>query len=597
MPNHGNLAVKRASIALLLLIAAGIAARVICPAADPPLHRQSGATWWDEYIAHDARNAVLWGNYATDAYRSMLEAPLHVYLTRLTFEAFGVHYWSLRLPAMAGGVASLFLLYWLIRVAGGSRIASLLATAFAAISWCLIGISRTAIVESTLLPCLLLALLGVCMGESRRRIGWYAMAGVCGGLAFLTKMTAGALLLPMAAYLAFGACASASSPPSPRWRATRTCAFAIPMATVACAGYAAWVLPHYRAFQTLVLDTQAAGRLHNSLAMLGLNIPFLLESQAFLTTPALFIAVFLCLPGLISARKCAPLGHTASMQRFALGLVLATSIGGTCIYVWFDVVARRFAWATFIAAFLAACAWDTQEEHEDAPPSNHFQHILRFTCCMVSGLIAIGWAFSPNGGLLAFLTPALAAHMLYDMPIKITYKLLWLALGAGVGALVWRALRTHWESIWRNRRRMLAAALVFQGAYFAMAAGLYAARCTYTIQNASRAMANYAQPGEYVLGVDALAICFENDTRPLAWYPGILWGNRDESVLESTFKPRFLLTAAFRIPTINRSSSAYIKSFIDHPIARFPLFELNECPALKGDLVLFERDSSTADSP
>src|SRR3989442_20896 len=90
---------------LLLGIMIGILVRVSFPEADPPLTRQTGAPYWDEGWAHEARNGYLWGSWKQDRWRTSLISPTYTLVTQSSFEMLGLSYTSLRLPAILAGIA------------------------------------------------------------------------------------------------------------------------------------------------------------------------------------------------------------------------------------------------------------------------------------------------------------------------------------------------------------------------------------------------------------------------------------------------------------------------------------------------------------
>lgn len=584
---------RRALIVLLAIgIVAGTAMRWIAPSADPPLHRQTGAYWWEEVWSTGARNAVVHGTWSPDDYQPWVAGPLHTALVAGSLRVFGMNAFGWRFMAMFSGTTLLLLAYAQGRAAGLSRRASWLAVYALAASWTMVGFSRCILLEPTLLLFFSISVWLTLLGARARRHAWmwYAGAGACAGLGALCKTSGLAMSVPVAAYLLLGCVPSGGERP---WghRFLRTAGYGAGLAVVFGAGFAYWIAPEYEAFRRLVLEVSLVDRAQTTLFMRAYKAVTWLDSQAFIAAPALLAATALILPRLcMDFRRISP--ECCQAQRFALGLCLASVLGGIALMIHIDVPARRLVYVNLFAALLAGMAWDWLAKPSDtntAPQRGITQRAAVLAACAFAAFVLAGWLVSPNGGLLSLVAPELSAWVLFTMRGKVAYKCLWLALG-GAGAL---SLYAAYPTLMRRTHRLAHWAVAAHLGIFLVAALLWSLRMSHTVHDASRGLAGRVPPGAAVLGSDAAALGYGNDLRLLFWSPrGYLFANHDEGRIAADHAPRFLLINDYELSRIAEGRypiSPYVQSFLANEIDRFPIYELHDSTRLRGDYVLFER--------
>lgn len=284
------------------------------------------------------------------------------------------------------------------------------------------------------------------------------------------------------------------------------------------------------------------------------------------------------------------------MQRFAVGLSLAMAVVGLGLMINVDVPARRLVYLSIPLAVLTGALWDAASRssaYGENPRmyeiDSRLARVGAIAGCAIAGLIVVGWVVSPNGGLSSFVVPRFSAWLLFDMRAKIAYKLLWLGAGLVAGLLLWRVR----ARVWANRRSLLACALIAHGAYYVAVSGLWVSRLSYTGLNASKTVGELVPPGSYMLGADAAAQGYFNQTRPLFWSPKVYrFANYDEEAIQRDYNPEFMLLNAVDVARLRDGTfacSPYIASFLEHEVARMPLYEYHESLTLDTELVLFRR--------
>ncbi|MGD9572993.1 MAG: glycosyltransferase family 39 protein [Thermoleophilia bacterium] len=235
--------------------------------AAAPHHRVSAARWWAREWQRPALAAVLalaallnlrqldlngWGNeYYSAAVRSMTESwsgflfasfdpgglvavdktPLALWVQALSARVFGYSEAAVMLPQAVAGVASVGVLYLLVREPWG-RMAGMAAALCLAVSPVSVAVARDNNPDALLILLLLLAALAGSRAVRSGRPRTLVLAGALVGLAVLTKMLLSLVIVPalVAAYLVAG--------PHP-WRRAVLHLAAAGGATVAVAG--AWV--------------------------------------------------------------------------------------------------------------------------------------------------------------------------------------------------------------------------------------------------------------------------------------------------------------------------------------------------------------------
>jgi uncharacterized membrane protein len=143
--------------------------------------------WWDEiyFLTVSVRHplAEILTTYPGDT-----QHPLYSVLARLSIVAFGEHAWSLRLPAVVFGVASIPILY-LLGVAVATRAEALLAAGLLAVSYHHVWFSQDARGYSALAFWALLSTLFLLRGIRTGRRGPYMAYAVAASLGVFTHLT------------------------------------------------------------------------------------------------------------------------------------------------------------------------------------------------------------------------------------------------------------------------------------------------------------------------------------------------------------------------------------------------------------------------
>lgn len=174
-PDGGN---TKLVLATILVVALGLR-----------LFRLDTELWLDEIILR-LRYAPLEFRQLISTYDNQNHQPLYSLLARLSFVAAGGTDWSIRVPAVVGGVASLAALWWFARRVT-SQNEALLAVLVLAFSYHHVWFSQNAR-GYTVIMLLTLVTTGVflrlCEGDGRRRLAW--TYGILIALATYTHLTA-----------------------------------------------------------------------------------------------------------------------------------------------------------------------------------------------------------------------------------------------------------------------------------------------------------------------------------------------------------------------------------------------------------------------
>ncbi len=179
---------RRTTLAICLILAAALLLRVINLDADPSalISRDfiTDEGWW----AHNARNALFYGEWRIDEYNlGLYSAYLYNLLLYFTFKLFGISFTTLRMLSALCGWLTVLLLFLLVRREIGAR-AALFASALLGLCNLHIVYSRTGFTESVMVFFLALTLWSWSL---RRTHHLFALiAGVSLGLMVVTKITA-----------------------------------------------------------------------------------------------------------------------------------------------------------------------------------------------------------------------------------------------------------------------------------------------------------------------------------------------------------------------------------------------------------------------
>lgn len=183
-----DLAGPRFLRALVVVLLAATALRVVFLTADPPWHTPVGITWHDEGPwVHNARNKVLFGEWSLDRWNPMYLAPVFTGLEYASFSAFGVGTWQARLVSVVMGLLSVGLLALGMRGLAGRR-AALIAAALLASNYIYVMWNRAALMESAMTAFIVASWSAYALARRWPAAG--LLAGLAALLAFFTKAAA-----------------------------------------------------------------------------------------------------------------------------------------------------------------------------------------------------------------------------------------------------------------------------------------------------------------------------------------------------------------------------------------------------------------------
>ena len=180
--------IKRTTLAIGVVLAAALLLRAINLDADPSalISRDviTDEGWW----AHNARNAVLYGQWRVDDHNlGLYSAYLYNALIYIAFETLGVSLTATRMLSALAGWLTIVLLFLMVRREISSR-AAVIASVLLGFSNLHIIYSRAGFAESTMVFFLALAVL---LWSLRRNHPLFAFAsGIAFALMLLTKVTA-----------------------------------------------------------------------------------------------------------------------------------------------------------------------------------------------------------------------------------------------------------------------------------------------------------------------------------------------------------------------------------------------------------------------
>ncbi len=164
----------------------------------------------DFYAASVRSMSLSWHNFIYGAYDpggwiTTDKPPFALWLQAASARAFGYSTWSLLLPSVACGAASVVLLAATVRRVWG-RTAGLAAGAALAVMPVVLAVSRSNNPDVSLMLCLVAAAYATQRAISDRKPGWLVLAGAVCGLGFLAKLLVAGFVMPglWLAYLATG---------------------------------------------------------------------------------------------------------------------------------------------------------------------------------------------------------------------------------------------------------------------------------------------------------------------------------------------------------------------------------------------------------
>src|SRR5215211_4673565 len=164
--------------------------------------------WANEYYSAAVRsmsgswNAFLFGTFDAAGVMTVDKPPLALWVQALSARIFGFHSLSILVPQALMGVASVALVYDIVRRRFG-RLAGFTAGLVLALTPISVAIARHNNPDGLLVLCTVAALWCVVRALEDGRTRWLVLAGVAVGLGFETKMAAALLIVPAlaAAYL------------------------------------------------------------------------------------------------------------------------------------------------------------------------------------------------------------------------------------------------------------------------------------------------------------------------------------------------------------------------------------------------------------
>ncbi|MGZ4271998.1 MAG: ArnT family glycosyltransferase [Solirubrobacteraceae bacterium] len=157
--------------------------------------------WANEYYTAAVRSmgtswhAFLYGSFDVAGIQTVDKPPLALWVQALSVRAFGFHSLSILVPQALMGMASVALVYDLVRRRFG-RAAGTVAGVALALTPITVAISRHNNPDALLVLCCTAALWFLVRGLEDGRTRWLVWCGVCVGLGFETKMAAALLIVP-----------------------------------------------------------------------------------------------------------------------------------------------------------------------------------------------------------------------------------------------------------------------------------------------------------------------------------------------------------------------------------------------------------------
>ena len=158
-------------------------------------------SWANEYYSAAVRSmSTSWHNFFYDSFdpsgvMTVDKPPLGLWVQALSVRVFGYHPLSMLIPEALMGVASVGLIYDLVRRRFG-RTAGFVGGLVLALTPITVAISRHNNPDAMLILCCVAALWFVVRGLEDGRTRWLVLAGVSIGLGFEAKMAAALLIVP-----------------------------------------------------------------------------------------------------------------------------------------------------------------------------------------------------------------------------------------------------------------------------------------------------------------------------------------------------------------------------------------------------------------
>jgi hypothetical protein len=602
----------RTLLVVLALTALALATRVAFLDADPSRFKRVHELYDEGYWAHNARAAVLFGTrYPDDLAQAAASAPLFDWITERVFRLAGVGYAPLRATS---AVASVLLvpLVWALVAAGAGPRAALVAALLVLGNHELFAFGRLGLPESLQLT---LAVAGAGAWTFRRGPATALVAGALFALALLAKLNVVLIL----GFAGVGALEAWQRRLRVRELAALVVGFVPPLAAWGLWGY----LPNrpLLALNQLALNRDRVAQQWSDLVRLPLH--FL--DAGFWGLPSTY--ALLLLAAVYLARERARLRHGVRsftpLETLALGWLAGIVVPSALLVRSIDE--RRLLVASVLLAVLGALTWArTPAPGRAAAASGPATRALAVIAALAVALVAVALAFRAGHGARLWSPPlaagtagaAVALALVLDrlrgrlgrrplvgitaaavalLPaVNVGALVAWLvhgqggtapALAAGVAAVVVAATVGVVLSPTPGVARAVAAAYAVHAI---LALGVSLAAPTYTLRDASRAIAGAAPPGAFIAGALAHTLSLENRTRPL-WYTPHRPLNRLLNADLGRFDVRLVLTVT---PPTRFFPDAGDYAFALTPVGRlaiYPAPHLVGTPPAKAMLTLYRR--------
>lgn len=577
--------------AILLLTLLALVTRAAWLDADPSLYKPPAELTDEGFWAHNARTAVVLGReFPDDLAQAPAAAPLFHWLVTAVFRVAGVGLAPLRAVSVAAAVLLLPLVMALVVPAAGRRaaiaIGILVLTNHELFAFARLGMPETLH--------LLFAVAGALVWIRRRGWAMSALAGALFGLAMLAKLNV-LVLTGFAAVWALEALQTHNA----RLRID-VAAFAAGLAGVIVPWALGYYLPHATLFS---LNNVALNRDRVALTASDLGrLPLHFVNNPFWGLPSTFVLLALAarhlvrLPARFAGGWRDGMRALSPLETLALGWLIGMALP-TAVFV--RAVGERRALALLIPlailAVLGLCASEPVARGGRAS-RGAIAAVLAASVLTGSALVfAAGYGFvwwSASGIAITLLAVGTLAVLLWRLAVHGWLTTGRAACATALVAAVAPALSLGGFAAWvagapvvlvalaglgvmvaviAGGQRMAVAVLVLYVAWGAWAIGVNLVRPTYSIRDASAALATLVKPGDVVAGPYAHLLAVETSALPL-WYTPRHAYNRLLNADLTRFDVRWVVVGEGRTATRRE----------DYPFALTRVRELPLLPAPRG---------------
>jgi hypothetical protein len=554
--------------AILLLSLLVLVTRAAWLDADPSLYKQPAELTDEGFWGHNARTAVVLGReFPDDLAQSPAAAPLFHGLVTGVFRVVGVGLAPLRVVSVAAAVLLLPLTMALVSPPAGRRDALLIGI-LVLVNHELFAFARLGMPETLHL---LFAVAGALVWIRRRGWATSALAGVLFAVAMLAKLN----VLVLAGFAAVWALEALQ---------TRKARLLVDVAAFA-AGLAAvitpWALAYYRPHATLFsLNNIALNRDRVALTASDLGrLPLHFVNNPFWGLPSTFVLLALAarhlvrLPARFAGGWRDGVRSLSPLETFALGWLLGMALP-TAIFV--RAVGERRVLALLIPlAVLAVLGLSAQEPVARARASRAAVAALLAAIVLIGAALVFGagygfvWRGFGGPCAITLLVVAALAVLLWRLAAHGWLTTGRAACATAVVAAVAPALNLGAFAAWvtsvpaapvalaglgvmaavvAGGQRVAVAAFVLYVAWGVWAIGVNLVRPTYSVRDASAALATLVKPGDVVAGPYAHLLAVETPALPL-WYTPRHAYNRLLNADLTRFDVRWVLVGEGRTTT------------------------------------------------